>query len=64
VVNENHEPHKGKDSLDNTKDTGGQEASVGTSDADALEDGGAVVVDGVDTRAYENSLVNESLQEV
>jgi hypothetical protein len=54
VVNENHEPHKGKDSLDNTKDTGGEEASVGTGDADASEDSGAVVVDGIDTRAYEN----------
>jgi hypothetical protein len=64
VVNENHEPHKGKGSLDNTKDTSGEEASVGTGDADASEDGGAVVVDGVDTRAYENSLVIESLQEV
>lgn len=41
--------HEGNNSLDNSKDTSGQEAGVCTSDTDALENCRAVVVDGVDT---------------
>lgn len=51
MVDEDHQPDKGEDSLDNAKDTGCEEARVCTGDADALEYGRAVVVDGVDTGA-------------
>lgn len=51
TVNQVQKPDKGNDSLDDTEDTGGEHASVGTSDTNALEDGRGVVVDGVDTRA-------------
>jgi hypothetical protein len=60
VVNKNHEPDKGQNSLDDTKDTCGEEAGVCSGNADRLEDGGTVVVDGVDTRAW-SLLVIESL---
>lgn len=51
VVNKNHEPDKGQSSLDNTKDTRGEEAGVCSGNADRFEDGRAVVVDGVDSGA-------------
>ena len=51
VVDEIHEPDESDNSLDNTEETGGEETSVGTSDTNRLEDGGRVVVDGVDTGA-------------
>jgi hypothetical protein len=51
MIDEDHQPDKGEGSLDNAKDTSCKEASVCTGDADALEYGRAVVVDGVDTGA-------------
>lgn len=51
LINEDEEPNEGQDSLDNTKETCGEEAGVGSLDTDRLENGRAVVVDGVDTRA-------------
>lgn len=36
AINEIQQPHEGDDSLDNTEDTGGQETSVGTSNANTL----------------------------
>lgn len=48
VVNHPHEPDDSQDRLDHTKETRGQETSVGTGDAQAPEHGRAVVVDGVD----------------
>lgn len=52
MINENENPDEGDYRLDNAKDTGGEEASVGTSNADTSEDSGAVVVDSVDTGAW------------
>ncbi len=50
-LNEDENEEKGTDGLDDTKDTGGQETSVGADDTERLEHGGGVVVDGVDSRA-------------
>lgn len=51
MVDKEQQPDDGQDSLHNTEDTRGKETGVGALDTDALEDGGTVVVDGVDTRA-------------
>lgn len=48
MVNEPQKPHEGHNRLDNTENAGCEEAGVGTGDANALEDRGAVVIDGVD----------------
>lgn len=48
VIDQNHDPHKGENGFDNAKDSGSEETSVGAGDAQALEDGGGVVVDSVD----------------
>ena len=49
LVDQEEDPEQGGAGLDDTKDTGSEETSVGTSDSQGLEDGGRVVVDGVDT---------------
>lgn len=49
LVDQEQQPDKGCDGLDDTKDTSHQVYGVG-SDTDAAEDGRRVVVDGVDTR--------------
>lgn len=46
VVDEEENPDDRADGLDHTKDAGGEQTSVGTGDAERLEDGGRVVVDG------------------
>jgi hypothetical protein len=56
VVNENKDPDERQGSLDHAKDTGGEEASACTGDADALKDGRAVVVDGIDSGAWRYTL--------
>ena len=49
MINDEEAPNESKDSLDNTKDTGSEETSAGTSDTDRTEESRRVVVDGVDT---------------
>jgi hypothetical protein len=51
VVDEDGDPNKSENSLDDTEDTGGEETGVGAADAEGAEDGGGIVVDGVDARA-------------
>lgn len=48
MVNHPEDPDEGQNGLDNTKDAGGEQAGVGTADAEGVEDSRAVVVDGVD----------------
>jgi hypothetical protein len=50
-IDEEQEPNECENSLDNTEEAGSEESSVCTSDTDRFEDGGRVVVDGVDTTA-------------
>lgn len=50
-VDEKEDPNEGHDGLDDTEDACGKEASAGSGDTERLEDGGRVVVDGVDTRS-------------
>jgi hypothetical protein len=52
VIDKNENPDKGDCRLDNAKDASGEEASVGTGNADTFKDSGAVVVDSVDTGAW------------
>lgn len=49
LVDQEEEPDESHASLDNTEDTSSKERGVGSGDADALEDRGRVVVDGVDS---------------
>lgn len=51
MIYEDEDPDKGQNGLDDAKDSCGKEAGVGALDANAAEDCGGVVVDGVDTRA-------------
>lgn len=51
VVDEPEDPDEGEDRLDDAEDARGEEGRVGACDADAAEDGGAVVVDGVNSGA-------------
>lgn len=48
-IDEVEQPDDGTQKLDETKDTGRQQGSVGSGDTDGLEYGGRVIVDGVDT---------------
>lgn len=50
IIDEDQKPDESQSSLDHAKDASGKEASVGASDAETLENGGAVVVDCIDTR--------------
>lgn len=48
VVDQYKKPEEGEGGFDDAEDAGGEEAGVGALHADGLEDGGGVVVDGVD----------------
>ena len=49
MVDENEDPHKRQSGLDHAKDTSGEEAGASAGDTDTSEDGGAVVVNGIDS---------------
>lgn len=48
VIDEEEKPYDCHDCLDDTKDSSGEQRGVGACDADGLENGGRIVIDGVD----------------
>jgi hypothetical protein len=50
-VNQDNQPYKGDDSLNNTKDARGKKTIVGSLDANAFENCWRIVVNSIDTRS-------------
>lgn len=51
MINKKHDPDKGENGLHYPEQAGCQEARIGSRYSEALEDGGRVVVDRIDTRS-------------